>query len=229
MKSSKTYRIANANARIWMRILDTILCEFFIVLIDVLIFLNDKNRFDNINFSTWRYLIASLVFVSLNTIYFILIPYLNKKGTLVMLIAKYRFHNMKDNYLFNLFRHELFIWIIPSFIILIISIICATQNGTNALKFIDAISLFKWTWGFDWISLTAGILNVILVFCCLFNIGFFITTIVKNKKKTPLDLFSNVTIISSKPIYQNINKTNTNNTFTMPGMLTDKHLEGVEE
>jgi hypothetical protein len=52
MKSSKTYRIANANARIWMRILDTILCEFFIVLIDVLIFLNDKNRFDNINFST---------------------------------------------------------------------------------------------------------------------------------------------------------------------------------
>jgi hypothetical protein len=50
-----------------------------------------------------------LVLVICDFIYFILVPYLTKKGTLMNIAFKTKIVNQKGNYLVNLIKKELFI------------------------------------------------------------------------------------------------------------------------
>jgi len=106
---SNTYSLSTSNRRIWSRILDFIFIYMFIITIDVLIVMIDTNKFKTTPNHNYTYILLALVLLVLNFTYFILIPFLNKKGTLFNIALKVSIANIKGNRFINLIKKELFI------------------------------------------------------------------------------------------------------------------------
>ncbi|GMO14402.1 MAG: hypothetical protein Ta2E_04700 [Mycoplasmoidaceae bacterium] len=204
--NKQKYVLASANRLIWSRILDMFICLILLVSIDSAIIFSSNHKLDNANFETWRYCLIALCLLCINFLYFIAIPFLNKKGTLGNITLKLRIYKKKGNYFFNLIKKELFLWIIPCLIITILGVFLAFLNNDKAITFINAVVSFQWSNKFDKITIYSIFFNLGLIFCFLAIILIFINVILMSGKTNMVDAFSNTIMYYKFPI--NDSKTN---------------------
>ncbi|MDR2829177.1 MAG: RDD family protein [Mycoplasmataceae bacterium] len=225
MENKKKYLLANANSRIWSRILDMTLCFIIVLSLDLAIVFSSKYSFNSNSFETWRYLLMALVLICINFCYFVIIPFLNKKGTLFNLAFKIRIYNAKKNYFINLLRKELFIWIIPATLVFLLSIVLLFVKNNDAQDFIFAVLKFTWFANFTNLTIYSIFFNLLFLFSSLFLLFIFINTIVNNKKHTLIDTFSNTLMYDIKPISHHSHHVDVNMYRTLPGIHEDNELE----
>ncbi|MDR2821754.1 MAG: RDD family protein [Mycoplasmataceae bacterium] len=225
MENKKKYLLANANTRIWSRILDMILCFIIIISLDLIIVFTSKHNFDSNDFETWRYLLMAIVLICVDFFYFIIIPLINKKGTLFDVLFKLRFYNVKKNYFINLLRKELFIWIIPSALVFLLSTVLIFVKNNAAYDFIFAVLKFTWSAHFTNLTIFSIFFNLMFLFSALFLLFILINTIVNSKKHTLIDTFSNILVYSTKPIEKVTHVTNRAVYHSLPGVYDRSELE----
>jgi uncharacterized RDD family membrane protein YckC len=225
MENKKKYLLANANSRIWSRILDMVLCFVIIVSLDLIVIFTSKYNFDSNDFETWRYLLMAIVLICVDFFYFIIIPLINKKGTLFDILFKIRFYNVKKNYFINLLRKELFIWIISSALVFLLSMVLIFVKNNEAYDFIFAVLKFTWSAHFTNLTIFSIFFNLMFLFSALFLLFILINTIINSKKHTLIDTFSNIVVYSIKPSGKITHSTSHNVYHSLPGVHDRSELE----
>jgi hypothetical protein len=225
MENKKKYLLAYANSRIWSRILDMFLCFIIIFSLDLIIIFTSSYKFDFNDFETWRYLLMAIVLICVDFFYFIIIPLINKKGTLFNIVFKIRFYNVKKSYFINLVRKELFIWIIPSILVFLLSMVLIFVKNNDAYEFIFAVLKFTWSAHFTNLTIFSIFFNLMFLFSALFLLFILINTIMNSKKRTLIDTFSNILVYSIKINEKITPPTNRNAYHSLPGVYDRSELE----
>ena len=209
------YNLANASTRIFTRIIDIILSTLFCVIIACVILLTDtafKGDFKSFVVSEpWRYfLFGFFCFVS-NFAYFILFPY-------------------KFNGQTNLIKKELFLWLLMSFVNLVLSftlfLIGILDSPTAANSLIKELINFNYDSTYKPIS---AIFSSLYGVCGLIFILIFFSTVLNSKRPAIHDKFSNTVVVKLVDVsktdssYDNLNnkkKMPTRN-YKLPGGIID--------
>ena len=241
-KSSR-YGLAAPGIRIFTRI-----CDFIIVLLVSFgcasaIFLTDPNFKGEFNFiisEPWRYFCFSIIATSLFFIYFIIQPYFWKGKTLCMKLFKLAIYNqLLTHWLFNLIKHEMFIWIIYSFISFAFSLILCVVGYTKSAKISYQIitSLFSITkndneyYIYKIFFLTMNGVMIILI------ISIIISIIVHPKRQAWHDKFSNIVIVKTVDIIGDKDKNNNLNSklktpkrnYSLPGGILSNPNDEINQ
>ena len=229
------YNLANASTRIFTRIIDIILSTLFCVIIACIILLTDtafKGDFKSFVVSEpWRYfLFGFFCFVS-NFAYFILFPYKFNGQTIGMKLFKIATINLIfTHWLTNLIKKELFLWLLMSFVNLVLSftlfLIGILDSPTAANSLIKELINFNYDSTYKPIS---AIFSSLYGVCGLIFILIFFSTVLNSKRPAIHDKFSNTVVVKLVDVsktdssYDNLNnkkKMPTRN-YKLPGGIID--------
>lgn len=239
--STTKYHLATAGKRILAKVIDIAIISCIVLGLGFAIFCTDSNfswgqalELDQ----NWRYglfvTLMAVIFFSL----MLLLPRLWKKTIGMKVCSLAYYHKEKTfNYIYGLFKHELFIWEIIVFIALIMgwTLSFLSQHQIQSL-FDGANAIFanKLPDGTDKVCYYVG-----TGFACLYSISilfliFIIIAIcIKNKKPAFHDKYSHIYVYSTKPYvekYISVNeyKKQKKDNGNVPGAISMDSLEEID-
>ena len=237
------YHLAPAWQRLFSKFLDMIVVVAFSLLFGFLIFLNSDNKIPG-----WKLVLLSLVIFLLFSIQFLFVPFISNGYTMFSWIFKIKIHsilmksiylnkkwykNINFKFLLQLFRRELFLWIIPIFIFVVISFISLSQHD-------DASHYIRCLIHRDLENDPAIIIGVFfLIVESLFltiPVIFIFNIIIMSKRRSFNDYFSDTVVIRMIDVNGEEVKTNDNFKkskfsikYKLPGEITPEAIEEIGE
>jgi len=232
------YPLAPAGRRIVAKLIDLIIVAIIVFGIGVAIFATDsgfKWSGEFVITQPWRYGVFTLCVIIIFFLLMLLLPYFWKK-TIGMKALKLGYYNTLplSNYMFNLFKHELFVWELICILNLILGIVLSSSSAENAKMLLEGImmSAVKTTnvYYYVGIGFSTGYLVLMLVL-----IGVIIAVCMRNKKPAFHDKYSNVYVVhcvSMNTPDKNANVKKRNNkriNYGVPGEISSSALEEIDE
>lgn len=230
------YPLASAGRRIFAKVIDIIIISCIVLALGFSIFCTDPKFkwHEQLNVAGWRYALfvtlMLLVFVS-----FMFIAPIVWKKTLGMKILRLQYHKKSGNYIFGLFKHELFIWEI---VVIIAFIMGCTLSGLNAhqidsfIRGTNAIFTSKLPKGLDAACYYAGTgFSCMYGICIIFLVAIIISICISNKKPAFHDKYSNISIFHKQVMseqYHDLNSFKKSEEIKAPGEISEESLEEID-
>jgi len=232
------YPLAGAARRIFAKLIDLLILGIVLFCLGLAIFTTDpafKWGPDFVVSQTWRYGIFTLVVCVLFFLLMILLPYFWKK-TIGMKMLRLGYFNVLplSNFMFNLFKHELFVWELICCLNLILGITLTCLNSTDAKLLLDGIMMSSGKNMGSYYYVGVGFATAYLILM-LVLIGIIIGVCVRNKKPAFHDKYSNVYVIHlvllNDPDKQVNAKKNSSKriNYGVPGEISSSALEEIDE
>lgn len=233
------YPLATAGKRILARVIDIAIISCIVVALGFTIFCTDKNFEWNEDLhlnQKWRFgLFVSLMAIVFFGLMLILPRFWNK--TIGMKAMKLAYYKKKEgmNYMFGLFKHELFIWEIVVIIALAMgwTLSFLNQNEIDSI-FEGSVAIFASSVpeGLDKACYYVGTgFSCFYSVSILFLIAIIVATCIRSGRPTFHDKYSNIYMISLNPLstYKPVNrKKATDEEISAPGAISKQSLEEIE-
>lgn len=245
-KATSRYNLASAITRLLSKFFDYVLVLGLLVGIAFLFFKND--------IIGWKFFIYSLLVFIFLFFYFCAIPFFASGYTFFSWLFKIRIYsillknlyfkkwlkNINWIFLLQLFKRELFLWVFPSLILIILGIITISYYpNSDATSFF--ISLYnKDTYEIldnDVIKIVSSIMTTLWSVSSIFSLIVVINIIFTSKKRSLNDYFSNTVVIkmidvnsddpSKKMNYKNNGSVNIK--YGLPGEIVPDAIETIGE
>ena len=234
--------IAYFSRRFIGRFFDLILTFSFILLLFFLFFLdldqkginiaiNSENWVGTYIFST-KILFLSIISFLINFIYFIIIPYFWKGYTIFRRILKIKYYIYSDeNKIMNLFKGEIFIWVIPILAFFLFSLI--SFSVTNSLVLCYFLNPFNNSSKLTTIFSNPAYVIISNIFIIIFSFSFLPSLIVllwsfiKSGKVTINDNFAGIYCISTLDVKLDHNEKNKGFNNNVPGILDESEIDKI--
>lgn len=237
--SNTKFPLATAGKRFLAKVIDIALISCLVLGIGFAIFCTDPNfSWDGplVLEQGWRYglftTLMAVIFFSL----MLVIPRLTKKtiGMKACKLAYYRKDNTK-NYVFGIFKHELFVWEIIVFLSLIMGWTLSFLSPNQIDSLIQgSMSIFvsKLPEGVDATCFYVGTgFSCFYGVSIIFLIAIVIAIFIKNGKPAFHDKYSLIYVISTKPLTEkfiSVNDYKKQQEDKVPGGLSKEALEEIE-
>ena len=233
--------IAYFSRRFIARFFDLVLIFCFVLLLFFLFFLDLDSKAINtaINSENWdgtyifstKILFLSIICFLINFSYFIIIPYFWKGYTLFRKILKIKYYIYSDqNRIINLFKGEIFIWVVPILTLFLFSIFSFLVPNSLVLcyfliPFNSSIPpIFSKNLGYVIIS---NIFIIIFIFSFLPSFIVLLSSFIKSGKVTINDNFAGIYCISTLDVEISSDEENKNFNNNIPGILDETEIDKI--
>ncbi|EGZ31024.1 RDD family protein [Malacoplasma iowae] len=243
-KATSRYNLASATSRLFSKFFDYVLVVGLVVGLAFLFFKNE--------IIGWKFLVYSiLVFLTL-FLYFCIVPFIFSGYTFFSWLFKIRCYsvllknlyvkkwlkNINWVFLLQLFKRELFLWVLPSFILIIVGIITVSYYpNTDATPFFLSLYNTNSYANLDntSIKIISSIMTTLWSISSIISLVIVINIIFTSKKRSLNDYFSNTVIIkmidvnsddpSKKMNYKN--NSGVNIKYGLPGEIVPDAIETI--
>jgi len=231
------YPLAPAARRIFAKLIDILIVGIILFGFGLAIFATDpgfKWGSDSVITDTWRYGIYTLVVCVVFFLLMILLPYFWKK-TIGMKALKLGYYNVLplSNYMFNLFKHELFVWELICILNLILGVVLTCSSADNAKILLDGIMMgSSKTNVYYYVGVGFATAYLVLM---LVLIGVIIGVCMRNKKPAFHDKYSNIYVIYLVSLNDPDKQVNAKKrsskrvNYGVPGEISSSALEEIDE
>ena len=243
-KATSRYNLASAVSRLLSKFFDYVLVVGLLVGLSFLFF--------NGEIIGWKFLVYSLLVFVFLFIYFCIIPFVSSGYTFFSWLFKIRIYsvllknlyvkkwlkNINWMFLLQLFKRELFLWVMPAIILIIVGIITVSYYPNS-----DATSFFLSLYNRNWydnldntaIKIISSIMTTLWSVSSIISLVIIFNIIFTSRKRSLNDYFSNTVVIkmidvnsddpSKKMNYKN--NSGVNIKYGLPGEIVPDAIETI--